>query len=127
MKWEKAPQELKDLLASIMQGVECEKRVMFGYPAYFINRNMFAGLYRDKVFLRLPVESLSRLRKKSIALHNLEPMPGRPMKDYSVIPPEIIENRSVFRKLIVESADHAHGLARKAPRKPPSKGKRKPE
>jgi hypothetical protein len=53
VKWIKPPEALKERIESLMQGVECEKRPMFGYPAYFINKNIFAGLFGDKVFLRL--------------------------------------------------------------------------
>jgi hypothetical protein len=42
MQWEKASQEDADLLSSRMAKVECERRIMFGYPAYFNNKNMFA-------------------------------------------------------------------------------------
>ena len=117
MKWAKAPQEMKDLLASAMKHVECEQRLMFGYPAYFINRNMFAGLFQDRLFLRLSQETLARLAGKSIELKNLEPMPGRPMKDYFVIPPEILTNSSSFARLVEESAAHSRKLAPKSPRK----------
>jgi TfoX/Sxy family transcriptional regulator of competence genes len=121
MKWEKAPQELKDLLASAMQDVECDKRIMFGCPAYFISRNTFAGLFQDRLFLRLSSESLARLRKKSLMLPNLEPMPDRPMKDYFVVPGKILGNKTAFRKLVGESAQYSLTLAPKAARKPPRK------
>ena len=31
----------------------CEKKKMFGSPVYFINRNMFAGVQADNLFIRL--------------------------------------------------------------------------
>jgi len=51
MKWVKAPDELKILPEEVMKGFECEKRLMFGYPAFFINSNMFAGLFQDQLFV----------------------------------------------------------------------------
>jgi hypothetical protein len=80
MKWIKAPEELKDLLEDAMKDTECEKRPMFGYPAYFINKNMFIGLFQDKVFARLSDQQLAALRTKFPSIANLEPMPGKPMK-----------------------------------------------
>ncbi len=65
MKWQKAPEELKVLLERVMTGIDCEKRSMFGYPAYFINQNMFAGLFQSAVFMRLSPEQLSTLTKTS--------------------------------------------------------------
>ena len=56
MKWVKAPEELKGVLAAGMEGIDCEKRLMFGYPAYFINSNMFSGLFQASVFIRLSPE-----------------------------------------------------------------------
>jgi TfoX/Sxy family transcriptional regulator of competence genes len=53
MKWKAAPEQLKSHLEQMLAGVDCEKKVMFGYPAYFINQYMFAGLFEDKLFIRL--------------------------------------------------------------------------
>ena len=38
-----------------------ERRQMFGYPAVFVNGNMFAGLVRDMMILRLASEDRDRL------------------------------------------------------------------
>jgi TfoX/Sxy family transcriptional regulator of competence genes len=104
MKWIKAPDELKARIETLMQSVECEKRPMFGYPAYFINKNMFAGLFQDKLFLRLSPEQITELRKSFPDLSNLEPMPGRPMKDYHVIPEELYSDSSRIGKVIQQAA-----------------------
>ena len=79
MKWVKAPEELKVLLEDVMKGVVCEKKPMFGYPAYFISKNMFVGLFQDKLFVRLSESQLKELRASYPAISKLEPMPGRPM------------------------------------------------
>jgi len=110
MKWQKAPEDLKRVLDSAMQGIECEKRPMFGYPAYFINRNMFIGLFQDQLFMRLSESTLSALKGKSIAVRNLEPMPGRPMKDYFVIPRELLRSPPDLRHLVEEAAQYARTL-----------------
>ncbi|MCX7039645.1 MAG: hypothetical protein NT005_11015 [Spirochaetes bacterium] len=47
MKWRKAPEDLKTTLDLAMQGIGAEKRMMFGFPAYFINTNMFVGLFAE--------------------------------------------------------------------------------
>jgi TfoX/Sxy family transcriptional regulator of competence genes len=65
MKLNKAPAELVDLLGLTMEGIDCEKRLMFGFPAYFINKNMFAGLFEDRLFFRLSNEQLESLREKA--------------------------------------------------------------
>ncbi len=53
VKWQQAPPELVEFITEEMKNVKCDYRKMFGYPAYFINGNMFAGLFADKLFLRL--------------------------------------------------------------------------
>ncbi|WXG47581.1 MAG: TfoX/Sxy family protein [Candidatus Atabeyarchaeum deiterrae] len=63
MKWKKAPPELVDFLAEKMRGVKCEFRKMFGYPAYFINGNMFVGIHGDSLFIRLSKPDIEEIRK----------------------------------------------------------------
>jgi hypothetical protein len=63
LKWAKAPEEHKLTIDSLMKGVDCEKRPMFGYPAYFIKKNMFAGLFQDKLFLRLSPDQVTVLKE----------------------------------------------------------------
>ena len=113
----KAPGELVDLITHIMEGVDCERRVMFGFPVYFMNRNMFAGLFEDKVFFRLSVEQRRSLESKAGPVLNLEPMPGRAMKDYWVVPPKIVSDSVKLRSLAAAAVEHARSLAPKAPKK----------
>jgi len=51
MEWKKVPEELVQFLAEKMKNVKCEYRKMFGYPAYFINGSMFAGIQGETLFL----------------------------------------------------------------------------
>jgi hypothetical protein len=113
MKWIKAPDELKALLETAMEDIDCEKRPMFGYPAYFINRNMFIGLFQDQVFIRLSDAQLAALKTKLGSIVNLEPMPGRPMKNYFVLPKEIYTKSRTFKEIIRSSAEHTRQLAPK--------------
>ncbi|MCK7500271.1 MAG: TfoX/Sxy family protein [Comamonadaceae bacterium] len=39
-----------------MAGIPHEKKKMFGCPAFFAQGNMFAGVYRSSIFLRLGEE-----------------------------------------------------------------------
>jgi TfoX/Sxy family transcriptional regulator of competence genes len=119
MKWVKAPDALKAHIDTLMQGADCEKRPMFGYPAYFINKNLFAGLFQDKLFVRLSPEQVTSLSKSYPALANLEPMPGRPMKAYYVIPEKLHEHKGKMGKLVAEAAGYCRSLPEKVkkPRK----------
>lgn len=119
MKWVKAPDALKKLLEDAMEGVDCEKRPMFGYPAYFINRNMFIGLFQDQLFVRLSEEHRASLMKKHPSIRNLEPMPGRPMKAYFVLPRDLYANARSLKEIIMTSAEHTRQMEpkKKTPRK----------
>jgi TfoX/Sxy family transcriptional regulator of competence genes len=122
MKWVKAPDELKLLLENAMKGTACEKRPMFGYPAYFINKNMFAGIFQDQIFFRLSSDQAEKLLRLHPPIRNLEPMPGRPMKDYFVIPKELYKKPGALLKIVSESSAHTGTLSPKVkkPRKPGS-------
>jgi TfoX/Sxy family transcriptional regulator of competence genes len=60
-------------------------RPMFGNISAFVNGNMFFGLFGNDLFVRLSDKDRSELLKNKGAL-NLEPMKGRPMKDYIIMP-----------------------------------------
>ena len=125
MKWIKAPEELQTFIQSLVKTVECEKRPMFGYPAFFINRNLFAGLFQDKLFLRLSPDQVIVLKQRFPTISNLEPMPGRPMKDYFVIPEALYRDSTIIPRVVRECAAYCSTLApkaakaRKTARKPP--------
>jgi TfoX/Sxy family transcriptional regulator of competence genes len=102
-KWEKSPEALVQLFDRVLpEGSNIERRKMFGYPCAFVNGNMFAGLFAKQMFVRLSAEA----RLSMIAEHNakpLEPMPGRPMKDYIVVPPALMIHETAFRALIAQA------------------------
>jgi TfoX/Sxy family transcriptional regulator of competence genes len=62
-----------------------QTRPMFGNLAAFVNGNMFAGLFGDRVFVRLSPEARAELLAYDGA-GPFEPMPGRPMGEYVVLP-----------------------------------------
>jgi TfoX/Sxy family transcriptional regulator of competence genes len=60
-------------------------RPMFGNLSAFVNGNMFFGIFGGDLFLRLsPQDQQELLKNRGASL--LEPMKGRPMKDYIVMP-----------------------------------------
>ena len=88
MEFRKSPQELIEAFEAAMPGAPAVKRPMFGYPCGFVNGNMFMGLFADKMFVRLPEDSRAELM--GIGGTPFEPMPGRPMRDYVVLPEAIV-------------------------------------
>ena len=59
-------------------------RPMFGNLAAFVNGNMFAGLFGEDLFVRLPDDESARVRKEGG--RDFAPMAGRPMKGYVTVP-----------------------------------------
>ncbi len=116
MKWKKAPQELIDFINTKMAGKNCDYRLMFGFPAYFVKGNMFAGLFEDKLFLRLSDKDITET-KKTFNLTPFEPMAGRPMKNYMVLPKELYTNDEQFSCLLDKSMQYSAALPPKKPRK----------
>jgi TfoX/Sxy family transcriptional regulator of competence genes len=112
-KWEKSPEALIQLLDRVLpEGPNIERRKMFGYPCAFVNGNMFAGLFGARMFVRLSAED----RRSMTADHNarpLEPMPGRPMKDYIVVPPAFMERETDLTALVAQALTFGASLAPK--------------
>ena len=59
-------------------------RPMFGNLAAFVNGNMFAGLFGEDLFVRLPEQESAAVRKQGG--RDFEPMAGRAMKGYVTVP-----------------------------------------
>ncbi len=115
--WKKASEEMKALIDAAMAGVDCVRRQMFGYPAFFIKGNMFSGLFQDSFFLRLSPEQKTSVEKRYGRLPPLEPMPGRPMKDYVVLGEKLLADTESLRDVITEAAAWARSLPAKKPKK----------
>jgi TfoX/Sxy family transcriptional regulator of competence genes len=112
-KWTKAPDELVAAFtkaASEIPGASVRK--MFGYPAAFLAGNMFAGIFQEGVIVRLPQETREGLVEQGG--RPFEPMPGRVMKEYVVLPENMVRSPHLLHDWIGEAASYARTLAPKA-------------
>lgn len=75
---------------------------MFGNVSAFVNGNMFFGLFGNDLFVRLSSQDQSELLKHKGA-SNLEPMKGRPMKDYVVMPRTWYDKPETLRDWVAKS------------------------
>ena len=131
MKLRKSPEELVATFDDVMPGPPATLRKMFGFPAGFINGNMFMGLFEDSMILRLPPE----LRDELIRLHGVKlfaPMAGRVMKEYVALPESLVRDREKLSAWVAKALVHGESLEPKAAKaKAPkakaskTKGKRK--
>jgi len=83
-------------------------RPMFGGIAAFANGHMFTGLFGAELFVRLPDEQ--RAAQLNAGWHNLEPMPGKPMREYVVVPGEWRTNTDEVRRWADRALDYVLGL-----------------
>ena len=117
--WKKSSPELVERFHEAVAGVEgVEVRPMFGYPAAFIGGNMTAGLHQESFIVRLPDDDLAaRLADGWTAF---EPMPGRPMRGYVALPPEVVADVAEARVWIERAAAYVRTLlpSRPASRRP---------
>jgi len=82
---------------------------MFGYPAAFVNGNMATGLHQEQVIVRLPAAERKALLAKPGA-RTFEPMPGRPMVEYIVVPPNLVVKAAALHGWIVKAVAYARSL-----------------
>ncbi len=115
-KWTKPPDELVTLFGRLMATVPAaQTRKMFGYPAAFVNGYMFAGLFQEKMFLRLSPDDQERFMKLPGA-GPFEPLPGRAMRGYAVVPTTMLKSMPVLRRWLRQAYAFSDGL-------PPKVGK----
>ena len=117
MKWEKAPERNIEILALVTRVVpEAERKLVFGYPAYFLNGHMFAGTHQSDIILRLSDEDRADFLERTGA-GLFYPMPGKPMKEYVVVPPAVYESEADFGQWLTRSRDYVLTLAPKEKKK----------
>ncbi|HEX9578766.1 MAG TPA: TfoX/Sxy family protein [Myxococcales bacterium] len=112
MKFSKSPAWLVQLFKALQPEVGGTPRQMFGYPCAFENGQLFTGLFADGLFVRLGVGA-SVPGGKPFA-----PMEGRPMKEYVVLPAEMLEDEDAVKSWMHRALEYARSLpAKKKKRK----------
>jgi TfoX/Sxy family transcriptional regulator of competence genes len=94
MAWKKPSAQLIETFDAILPGPPAERRLMFGFPAAFVNGNMFMGLHEERLILRLDNQPRQELLAGGAKL--FEPMKGRPMKEYVVAPAALVDDRAAL-------------------------------
>lgn len=112
--WKKAPSTLVKIFEEVMAAVPgAQPRKMFGYPAAFVNGQMFTGVFQDRLFVRLAESGRAELEKQGS--RPFEPMPGRPMREYVEVPPGVLRSKTALARLVREAFDYASSLPAKGP------------
>ena len=95
---------------------------MFGGLTLFVNGHMFAGVHGRKIILRLGEAERADAQAEAGALP-FEPMPGRVMKEYVVVPEPVWSSPEALEEWMRRSVEYVGGLPPKEPK--PKKARRK--
>ena len=116
-KLEKSSPALLNAFAQIMATQPlAETKTVFGSPAAFANGNMFAGIQNDNFFLRLP-DAERESFMQTVNARQWEPMPGRPMREYVLVPAPLIEAPEKLNAWLGKSIAYVRSLPPKAAKK----------
>jgi hypothetical protein len=108
----KSPPELVERFAAVMDGYpDAVRKKMFGYPAAFVGGNMATGLFADQWVVRLPDDQIQPARDAGAG--SFEPMPGKPMKAFVVIPSADVADDAAIRRWVERGLAHAGSMPAK--------------
>ena len=118
-KWKPAPGGAVAAFDAATSGLPgAEPRKMFGYSCVFARGNMFAGLHEVGMVLRLPDEQRAEFLRLKGA-EQFEPMPGRVMREYVIVPKVLLNAPDQLRVWVEKSLAYILSLPAK-----PKKGSR---
>jgi hypothetical protein len=108
----KSPPALVERFGAVLDGYpDATRRKMFGYPAAFVGGNMATGLFADRWVVRLPDAEVAAARESGAGA--FEPMPGKPMKSFVVIPLADVDDDAAIRRWVERGLAHAASLPAK--------------
>ena len=122
MEWQKTPADVTGAFdAALPDDPRLERRKMFGFPAGFVGGNMFAGTFGESVVVKLP--EAERARALDQGASTFEPMPGRAMREYVVVPPTALADEAQLRGWVRRAFDYVAALPAKDRTKPRKKAR----
>lgn len=108
----KSPPALVERFAAVLDDYpQAARRKMLGYPAPFVGGNMATGLFADTWVVRLPGSEIEAAQAGGAGA--FEPMPGKPMKAFVVIPASDVEDDVAIRRWVERGLAHAGSMAPK--------------
>lgn len=108
----KSPPELVERFGTVMDRYpDVQRKKMFGYPAAFVGGNMATGLFAEHWVVRLPDAEIGDA--KAAGAGSFEPMPGRPMKAFVVIPTADVSDDTAIGRWVERGLAHAGSLPAK--------------
>lgn len=112
----KSPPELIERFDAVTAEIaDAERRQMFGYQALFVGGYHVTGLHQATWVVRLGEAD----RRELLAVPGsrpFEPIPGRAMGGYVVLPSQVVADDEAVRRWVERAIAHARSLPRKVPK-----------
>jgi TfoX/Sxy family transcriptional regulator of competence genes len=122
----KPSEDTKELFASLVPDhPNVTERPMFGQRSAFVNGNMFMGIFGQDLLLRLPEQDREAVIAAGGAV--FEPMAGRPMREYVLLPSAWRSKTATLRKWVARSLDHVEQMPPKAQKPKAPKPQKQPQ
>jgi TfoX/Sxy family transcriptional regulator of competence genes len=116
MDFPKSPPALVDRFDAVAaEHPEATRRVTFGYPCLYVGGNMVSGLFGARWHVRLGAEETAELLKEPGAAP-FEPMPGRPMTGFTLMPDAAVEDDAAVRRWVERAIAHGATMPVKTPK-----------
>lgn len=101
---------------------EATRRLTFGYPCLYVGGNMVTGLFGDSWHVRVGKDDTDALLGLPGA-RPFEPMPGRPMTGFTLLPETIVDDDAAVREWVGRAIAHVSTMPVKTPKAKASKPK----
>jgi len=105
-----------ETVASFLQATQklddAEPRTMFGYPSVFLNGNMLACVFQDRIMVRLSEGDRANATAK-LGAKPFEPSPGRAMKEYVELPREVANDPKKLSRWLDRGVEYVSSLPSK--------------
>jgi TfoX-like protein len=111
-KFTKSSPQIVERFGAVMDRYpDVQRRQMFGYPAAFVGGNMATGLFAEQWVVRLPDGEIAEA--KAAGAGSFEPMPGKPMKAFVVIPSADVSDDAAIAGWVERGLAHAASMPAK--------------
>jgi TfoX/Sxy family transcriptional regulator of competence genes len=115
--WPKASKEIGERLAPHLEKYNCQRRKMFGADVWFVNGNMFMGVFGEGVFLRLSDEDGLSIKKEIPGAGVFSPTESTVLREYVSIPSSSLDDAEKLDRWIWRSYGLVNSLPVKVPKK----------
>lgn len=94
---------------------EATRRLTFGYPCLYVGGNMVSGLFGDRWHVKLGQADSAELLALDGAAP-FEPMPGRPMTGFILLPVSVVADDTEVRRWVDRAIAYGATLPVKTPK-----------